>query len=274
MTNEITHTHGDNGIKPPDGYDAASGSAANPQYYDWLWTTTINRINSLVGEVEGVRNGSITAGSADTAAAVKGNDIDTNGDGKVNAADLADDATNVTSTYKGNDIDSNGDGRVDAADVAQNAAGDFSLDGDLTTTDGEVLWDETNGYIPQARLEHDSVTVAGNTVSLNDSTVVAHNDLTSIGASDHHSRYTDSEARTAVDGANININGDADTVDGIEASSLQVSVSEDGSTVNNGPSDINFTRGVTVTDDGDGTATVSAHEARLQGSDGFSPDLL
>ncbi|WP_336359051.1 hypothetical protein [Haloarcula sp. CGMCC 1.6347] len=33
----------------------------------------------------------------------------------------------------------------------------------------------------------------------------------------HHSRYSDSEARTAVDGANVDIAGDADTVDGQDA---------------------------------------------------------
>lgn len=73
-----------------------------------------------------------------------------------------------------------------------------------------------------------------------------HDDLASVGASDHHaqnhdntdhttnylaqsnynpeadthSRYSDSEARTAVNGANVNISGDADTVDGKDASQL------------------------------------------------------
>jgi hypothetical protein len=44
------------------------------------------------------------------------NQIDGNHDGKVDNADNADDAVNVTSTYKGNDIDTNGDGKVDNAD--------------------------------------------------------------------------------------------------------------------------------------------------------------
>lgn len=41
----------------------------------------------------------------------------------VDNADTADNATNVTSTYKGNDIDTNGDGKVDNADTADEVAG-------------------------------------------------------------------------------------------------------------------------------------------------------
>jgi hypothetical protein len=61
-------------------------------------------------------DGTVTVTSDDTTT-VKGNDIDSNADGKVDAAEQADNAT----TVKGNDIDSNGDGRVDEADFAANA---------------------------------------------------------------------------------------------------------------------------------------------------------
>lgn len=47
-----------------------------------------------------------------------------------------------------------------------------------------------------------------------------HSELSGVGSSDHHSRYSDSEARTAVDGSNVSITGDADTVDGQHASDL------------------------------------------------------
>jgi len=46
-----------------------------------------------------------------------------------------------------------------------------------------------------------------------------HNDLSGIGSSDHHSRYSDSEAVSAVesDGTlSINITGNADEVDGYD----------------------------------------------------------
>lgn len=72
----------------------------------------------------------------------KGNDIDSDGDGTVDAAD---DAANVTSTYKGNDIDSNGDGKVDSADSADDAA---AYDG-VSPSDGAAgefyQTDGTNG---------------------------------------------------------------------------------------------------------------------------------
>lgn len=69
-----------------------------------------------------------------------------------------------------NDIDSDADGAVDRADGL--VAGG-TLDGDLVATDGEVVWDESAGYVPQGRLQNDSLTFAagdglkgGGTVSL------------------------------------------------------------------------------------------------------------
>ena len=47
----------------------------------------------------------------------KGNDIDTDGNGRVAKADHASNASNATA-YKGNEIDSNGDGVVDKADTS------------------------------------------------------------------------------------------------------------------------------------------------------------
>ena len=44
--------------------------------------------------------------------------------------------------------------------------------------------------------------------------------VTSIGSSDHHSRYTDSEAVAAVNGETlltVNIAGDANSVDGLDS---------------------------------------------------------
>jgi len=49
---------------------------------------------------------------------------------------------------------------------------------------------------------------------------VDHDNLSGVSSSDHHSRYSDGEARSAVDGANVDITGDADTVDGQHASDL------------------------------------------------------
>jgi len=86
-------------------------------------------------------------------------------------------------------------------------SGSLYLDGaDLTATNGnsvtQTIWDDSAGYITQSSLENDSVIVAGNSVSLGGSTTVNHADLSNIGSSDHHSRYSDSEARSALDGSN------------------------------------------------------------------------
>jgi hypothetical protein len=63
-------------------------------------------------------------------------------------------------------LDSNDDGIVDEAD-ALTAGG--NLKGDLNALDGETIWNESGGYIPQDRLQNDSLTIAGSTVSLGES---------------------------------------------------------------------------------------------------------
>ena len=60
------------------------------------------------------------------------------------------------------DIDSNEDGTVDNADQAQSIVDGGGLQGNLVAADGEIVWDETNTYIPQSRLENDSVTINTN----------------------------------------------------------------------------------------------------------------
>jgi hypothetical protein len=68
----------------------------------------------------------------------KGNDIDSDGDGRVGKADHASNASNAQNV-KGNDIDSDGDGRVDAADHADTA-------GDADTVDGQDASDLGGEY--------------------------------------------------------------------------------------------------------------------------------
>ena len=72
-----------------------------------------------------------------------------------------------------------------------------------------------------------TVTVGGNEVDGQDHN---HDELTNVGSSDHHSRYTDSEAVVAVNAQTslaVDITGDADTVDGLHASELGLSASEE-----------------------------------------------
>jgi hypothetical protein len=101
MTWDITDRFpdwGETGESPPTGFFYEGGDQVNEKHLDYLW----NSVKGLEDDVQSALN-----------------DIDSDGDGKVDAAENADDAdnaTNVTSTYKGNDIDSDGDGKVDAAD--------------------------------------------------------------------------------------------------------------------------------------------------------------
>jgi hypothetical protein len=129
-TSDFDYTHGDSGNKPPDGHDAQSGNSADPEYYDWYVNQFITKINGLVGDINDILNGNLTVGEASNTQTVKGNDIDSNGDGVVDNADKASNTTNV----KGNDIDSNGDGKVDNADKADTATkvkgNDIDSDGD------------------------------------------------------------------------------------------------------------------------------------------------
>ena len=72
---------------------------------------------------------------------------------------------------------------------------------DGTTT----IWNSSAGYIEQTALENASVTVAGNSVSLGGSTAIDHADLSNIASDQHHTRYSDSEAQSAVDGTNLSL---------------------------------------------------------------------
>jgi len=97
------------------------------------------------------------------------------------------------------------------ADAAINLNGNDIVDG------VDTVWDATASNIPQSRLENDSLSVAGKTVSLGGSTSIAHSDISSVNPDDHHTKYTDAEAVSAVNNEttlNVDISGDAATVGG------------------------------------------------------------
>jgi len=185
MTSKINYTHGDSGTKPPDGHDAASNEKAEPQFYDWYIDTFLGRINSLVSDIDDIVNGTTVVGEADTVdgwhkADIK-NWVNTSAD--VPNADHADDAT----TVKGNDIDTDGDGVVD------------------------VIWDEGNTHVPSSRLQYNTITVAGNSVGLGNSTAIALGDLSNVTAT----------------GEGHGNGFNADTVDGKEATDLETASTEE-----------------------------------------------
>ena len=63
--------------------------------------------------------------------------------------------------------------------------------------DFDVSQNANNASRTDVTLTNDSVTVAGNNVSLGGSTGIGHSDLSGISSGDHHSKYTDSDAVTA-----------------------------------------------------------------------------
>lgn len=157
---------GETGESPADGFFYEGGDQVNEKHLDFLW----NSVRGLEDDVQAALN----------------------------------------------DIDSNSDGTVDAADTAGTAGGatgQFELDGDLVAQNGEVIWDESATQIPQGRLQNDSVTINGTTVSLGGSTTIpTYSDADAISAinndGDHgstaqHNYYTDSQAVSAVDGSSL-----------------------------------------------------------------------
>lgn len=67
-------------------------------------------------------------------------------------------------------------------------SGGLTIGGDLTATNGETIWDESATYIPQARLQNDSVTInsgtdltGGGGVSLGGSVTIDHADTSNQG---------------------------------------------------------------------------------------------
>jgi len=107
MTDKINRTHGSTGNQPADGKEFKSGERPENEHFDWFWYTVTERINSILDDISNIVSGST----------------------KVGAASTADDATNVTGSYKGNDIDSDGDGKVDSAEYADSADDADTVDG-------------------------------------------------------------------------------------------------------------------------------------------------
>jgi len=99
MTDKIDRTHGSTGSKPADGTEFNSGERPDNEEFDWFWYIVPEKINNIIDDISAIVSGNTQVGNASS----------------------ADDATNVTGTYKGNDIDSDGDGKVNSADYADDA---------------------------------------------------------------------------------------------------------------------------------------------------------
>jgi len=96
---------GDTGTSPPNGFQYSSGDQVREDHLDYLWyevdTLAENLVNEFArydsdnsGVVDEAEVAQSLVGGTD-AISYKGNDIDVDGDGKVNSAEFADDADNI-----------------------------------------------------------------------------------------------------------------------------------------------------------------------------------
>jgi len=134
----------------------------------------------------------------------------------------------------------------------------------------------------------DNLSKSGNTLDVVDGSGSGLDADTVDGLEASEIEFTDERAQDAIAsiiGANLNYDDanntltivqgsgsglDADTVDGIEGSELGSDVSNNGVTVTNSSTDLNFTNNITAIDDGDGTSTISVDSTaeKVDGPDG------
>lgn len=126
------YSHGATGSLPSSSLDYQNGDAVDPEHFDAYISTLFTKIKALIDALEA---------------------IDSNNDGRVDIAEVADEAADVASTYKGNDIDTDDDGIVDktdesrALDNSYRTAGSMphfadSSTGQNNTPSGSVFYNE------------------------------------------------------------------------------------------------------------------------------------
>lgn len=138
--------------------------------------------------------------------------------------------------------------------VSIGISGALTLDNDLETVDGETIWDEANTYIPQTRLQNDSLTVSagsglitGGSVALGDSVTL------DIGAGSFITVNSDDIAVNISDGL------ESDGSDNIRVSGSSIG----GAFLSEGanPYEIEVDIGNGLTDDGSGNISVDESTA-------------
>lgn len=177
------YTHGDTGTKPSNALNFQENERPNAQHFDWYWYNAIESINGHSNEFDR---------------------LDNDNDGVVDAADGA-----STWSETGNLVETH------PTDV--NFSGDLQLssDGDGTVTVSVTTYTDSDALTAVNNDPDHGSTASHNYFSGN------HSDLAGLAPDNHHSRYTDTEAIDAVNGEttlSVDISGDADTLDGKEAS--------------------------------------------------------
>ena len=225
---------GSQGEQPEDGSEYDPGDNVKARTLNHLWYHLRETFSDVETEITSVE-GDLEEHETDTGG-VHGVDDDDSvapqSDVDVNSADISD-----LETAKLDEVDyapvTDVDAEVtDAAtsvsgldtQVSTNVSDIDALETDLSTLEYVDLSDTGTSFpIPNNDLSNATVTVAGNSVSLGGSTGISHSDLSEIGSDDHHTRYADSEAISAINAEtllDVNISGDADTIDGIDSSGL------------------------------------------------------
>lgn len=197
------------------------------------------------------------------------------------------DDANDTLTIDASDTDSRADVSDDGSLVVSDVT-DINFGSLISVTDdgdGSVTIAGTDTEKTEEEIEDivDGLLVAGNAISLtyddaaNTLTVAVdesgislanlgshdHSDLTGVNSDNHHSRYTDEEVEDTVDallqeGSNVGLfYDDAAGTLTISATDTKTNVSDDGVQVVANVGDINFGSLISVTDDGDGTVTIT-----------------
>lgn len=157
-----------------------------------------------------------------------------------------------------------------------------SLNDDLVAKDGEIIWDESAGWIPQGRLENDNITLnagegldGGGSVALGGSfsANVDVTDFITTGITEDGSNNLELDESVIKDGGPKEIDvqefagGDGASgqvlfTDGADAywdSPPVTSVSDNASLIESQPSDINFGEELSAQNDGDGSVTVDSN---------------
>ena len=122
MTEKFNRTHGSTGTQPADGKEFQDGERPDDEEFDWFWYNVHEKINSLIDDIANIIDGTTQVGDASS----------------------ADNATNVTATYKGNDLDSDGDGSVDQADVANQTQSFEARSSDPSSPSDGQVWIRTD----------------------------------------------------------------------------------------------------------------------------------
>lgn len=229
VESDISHSHGDAGTEPPDGRwfinnesntsDTSAEESVQAPTYNWLFSTWISKFNGLAQGQRNILDGTWTVSKADRAAdadasTYKGNDIDTDGNGKVDVAENADNAT----ALQGN---SPSDLHVDVEDngtVVLSGVPNINFGSNLSVTDdgdGTVSVTGTAETYP-------SVSENGTQVEASSTDINFGSNLTAASDGDGTTTVTADDDATTYKGNDIDNDGDgkvnsanvADTVHG------------------------------------------------------------